>query len=275
VLLPKGMEVFGAALATLLSNVVACIYLVLVMKKVSAGSPLSIRFHDVWKVDPDNLKSVFAVGIPSAALTGFFDVANIFLNVLMASHGDLELAAIGIVMKAERLPNAVNIGICQGMMPLVAYNYASGNWDRMKKVVSTTRFYGLLIAAASFVLFELLAPGIVHLFLSTSVGNVAESTETIGFAAIFLRIRCAASVPQFLNYSSSFCMQAVGYGSGTLLHAAVRELAFYIPFMYLLNLLFGINGLVSALVAGEACGAVFAFWLLARWKKRTLTVKTA
>jgi len=208
-------------------------------------------------------------------LTGLFDVANIFLNSLAASHGDLELAAIGIVMKAERLPNAVNIGICQGMMPLVAYNYASGNWDRMKKIVRTSRFYGLVIAVVSFVLFEVFASGIVHLFLSTSVGNTAESTVTIGFAAVFLRIRCAASVPQFLNYSSSFCMQAVGDGRDTLLHAAVRELVFYIPFMYLLDSLFGINGLVSALLAGESCGAVFAFMLLARWRRNKLSRKTA
>ena len=275
VLLPKGMEVFGAALATLLSNIVSCVYLAFVMKKVSASAPVSINFQDARGIGVSELKKLFAVGIPSAVLTGLFDVANIFLNSLAASHGDLELAAIGIVMKAERLPNAVNIGICQGMMPLVAYNYASGNWDRMKKIVRTSRFYGLVIAVVSFVLFEVFASGIVHLFLSTSVGNTAESTVTIGFAAVFLRIRCAASVPQFLNYSSSFCMQAVGDGRDTLLHAAVRELVFYIPFMYLLDSLFGINGLVSALLAGESCGAVFAFMLLARWRRNKLSRKTA
>ena len=275
VLLPRGLEVFGAALATLLSNVVSCVYLVLVMKKVAAAAPVSINPADARSVGRDELKKLFAVGVPSAMLTGLFDVANIFLNALAASHGDLALAAIGIVMKAERLPNAINVGICQGMLPLVAYNYASGNWERMKKVISTARFCGLVIAAASFVLFEIFASGIVHVFLSTSVGNIADSTMTIGFAAVFLRIRCAASVPQFLNYSSSFCMQAVGYGSGTLLHAAVRELVFYIPFMYLLDSLFGINGLVTALLAGESCGALFAFLLWTRWKKTKLRHRAA
>ena len=70
-----------------------------------------------------------------------------------------------------------------------------------------------------------------HVFLSTSVGNVGNAVATIGFAAVFLRLRAPASLPQFLNYSTSFCLQAVGDGRDTLLHAVVRELVFYIPFM--------------------------------------------
>jgi len=270
VVLPKGMEVYGAALATLLSNIAACAYLVIIMKRVSADAPLSIRLSDARQITAEERKSLFAVGIPSAVLTGMFDVACIFLNLLMASHGDLELAAIGIVMKAERLPNAINIGLCQGMLPIVAYNYTAGNWDRMNKTIHTARLYGLMIAAVSIVMFLVFAPAIVHIFLSTSVGNIAESTVTIGFAAVFLRLRCVASVPQFLNFSTSFCMQAVGDGRDTLIHAIVRQCGFYIPLMYLLNAFAGVYGLASALVVGESCGAVFAFVLFSRWKKKNL-----
>jgi len=270
VLLPKGMEVFGAALATLLSNVVSCIYLVAVMKKVSASAPISMNIKDAAAIGGQEIRDLFSVGVPSAILTGLFDLANIFLNSLMAGHGDLELAAIGIVMKAERLPNAINIGICQGMLPLVAYNYSAKNWERMNKIIGTARRYGLLIAAGSLVLYEVFAPAIVHVFLSTSAGNVENSLLTIGYAAVFLRLRCVASVSQFLNYSTSYCLQAVGDGKDTFLHAVVRELVFYIPFMYLLNGLFGANGLAAALVVGETCGAVFAYYLLSRWKKKHL-----
>jgi len=275
VLLPKGMEVFGAALATLLSNVAACLYLVLVMKKVSASSPLSIRFRDAVSIERDELNNLFAVGVPSAVLTGLFDVANIFLNVLMASHGDLELAAIGIVMKAERLPNAINVGLCQGMLPLIAYNYTAGNWKRMNKIIHNARVCGMVIAVASFVLFEIFAPKIVRVFLSDSVGNVEESAIALGYAVVFLRLRCVASVSQFLNYSTSFCMQAVGDGRDTLIHAIVRQMGFYIPFMYLLNYLLGAKGLAAALVLGETCGAVLALTLLSRWKKKNLVEEKA
>lgn len=270
VLLPRGMEVFGAALATLLSNVAACVYLVAVMKRVSASSALSFRLKDAAAIHKDEKRGVFSVGIPSAILTGMFDVANIFLNSLMAAHGDLDLAAIGIVMKAERLPNAINVGICQGMLPLIAYNYSAGNWERMNRIIAKVRQYGLIIAGASLILFEVFASWIVHVFLSTSVGNVAQSMLTIGLAAGFLRFRCLASIPQFLNYSTSFCMQAVGDGQDTLIHAMVRQLVFYIPLLYLLDACFGVNGLAAALVIGETCSAVFARVLMDRWKRKNL-----
>lgn len=268
VLLPDGWEVFGAALATLISNVAALCFLASVMAKKTKVTTLSMRLKDAHTTTPPLRKALYAVGIPSAVLTGLFDLANIVLNALMSVYGDLQLAAIGIVMKAERLPNAVNIGICQGVLPIIAYNYAAGNRKRMNSIIRTARLYGLIVSALSIVLYELFTTPIAHVFLSTSGENAQNALATIGFAVIFLRIRCTASPVQFINYHTSFCMQAVGDGKGTLLHAFLRELVFYIPFMLLLNRLFGMYGLVCALIAGEACGAAFALILFRSWQKR-------
>ena len=261
-LLPSGYEVMGAALATTLSNTVSCIFLLVFLKKVSKKAPLSTRLNDAFGIRFQDLKDLFAVGIPSSFLTLLFDVANIVLNMLMAGWGDLQLAAIGIVMKAERLPNAINIAICQGMMPIVAYNYASGNRTRMHSVIRTGRRYGIIVSMISIALFLILASPTIKIFMSTSNGYSKEAFTTIAFGIGFLRIRCLASPFQFLNYHTSFCMQAMGNGTGTLIHAIVRELVFYIPFMYLFNTLAGINGLVSAIIAGEGFGALFALALL-------------
>ena len=84
----------------------------------------------------------------------------------------------------------------------------------------------------------------------------------------FLRLRVLASPFQFINYNSSYCMQAMGEGKSTLLHAVMRELAFYVPFMFMLDRLFGEYGLAAALIAGEACGAAFALFLVRRIMKR-------
>jgi len=85
---------------------------------------------------------------------------------------------------------------------------------------------------------------------------------TIAYATLFLRIRCLAAPVQFMNFHTSFCMQAMGEGGKTLLHAIVREIVFYIPFMFILDKYFGEKGLAAALPVGEACGAAFALWLL-------------
>lgn len=266
-LMSPGNEVLGAALATAISNTVACIFLLAYLKKVSKTAPLSTSLKEALGLRMADFKALMAVGIPSSCLTLLFDIANIVLNILMAGWGDLQLAAIGIVMKAERLPNAINIGICQGMLPIVAYNYASGNHDRMQSVIRTGRRYGLIVSAISMALFLVMASPIVRVFMSTSTGYSKEAFTTIAFGIVFLRIRCMASPFQFLNYHSSFCMQAMGNGAGTFIHAVVRELVFYIPFMYLLNRLFGISGLVSAIIAGEGCGALFALILLKTYIK--------
>lgn len=267
VLMPEGMEVLGAGLATLLSNISSASYMIIMLLRASKNGPLSLRLRDARAVSRSSLRGLFSVGIPSAILTGLFDLANIFLNSLIAAYGDLELAAIGIVMKAERLPNAINLGLCQGMMPIVAYNYTSGDHARMRQTLRTVRRYGLLVSAVCVALFELCAAPIVRVFLNGSQGDAQMVAATLRLAKIFLRIRILACALQFLNYHTSYCLQAVGDGQRTLLHAVVRELVFYIPFMYLFNGLFGRYGLVSAVVAGEFCGAMFAMFLLTRWKK--------
>ncbi len=264
VLMPRGREVTGAALATMLSNVIACAYLLLAYRKASKAAPLGMSVRRARALDGVQVRAVFRIGVPSAILTGLFDVANICVNIIAAAHNDLVLAGMGIVMKVERLPNAVNVGLCQGMLPIVAFNYASGNHRRMREVISTARRAGLGVALACILLFEVFAGHAARAFLSTSAGDVESALLTVGYAALFLRIRCVASPVQFINYHTSFCMQAMGFGRETMLHAFVRELVFYIPLMFLLDRLFGEVGLASALPAGEACGAAFALVLLHR-----------
>ena len=264
VILPRGYEVMGAAAATLLSNIIACCYLLIAYRRASAVSPLGMNVRDAVSIEPQHRGSLFAVGVPSAILTGLFDVANICLNILTAAHNDLTLAAMGIVMKVERVPNAVNIGICQGMLPIVAYNYSCQNHSRMRNTIRTARLCGLAVSAASILLLFAFAEPVTNLFLSTSAGDSEAAVITIGLAAAFLRVRCLASPVQFINYHTSFCMQAMGKGKETMLHAFVRELVFYIPFMFLFDRLFGVYGLAAALPAGEACGAAFALFLLYR-----------
>ena len=270
VLLPKGQEVTGAALATLLSNVIACIYLLVMFRRAAGNAPLRLDPRIIRGLSPQSKRELYTVGVPSALLTGLFDLASICVNKLAAAHDDLVLAAFGIVMKVERIPNAVNIGLWQGMMPIVAYNFAAGNRERMHKTLSFARLCGLVISGLSILLLELFARPATNLFLSTSTEHAAEAAATVGYAALYLRIRCLASPVQFINYHTSFGMQAIGSGKATLLHAAVRELGIYIPLMYLLDRLFGAVGLAAALPMGEGLAAVFALVLLHAVLKKSI-----
>lgn len=261
-IMPKGQEVTGAAFATLISNVISCLYLSYFYYKATKTASLSMNLSKAFKIDLVNIKSVFSVGIPSAALPGLFDLANICVGILSAAHNDLVLAGMGIVMKVERIPNAINIGISQGMLPIVAYNYSSGNHERMKNVINAARKMGLHVSLYCILFFIFLARHICGVFMNTTASESEMALTTIAYATLFLRIRCLAAPVQFMNFHTSFCMQAMGEGGKTLLHAIVREIVFYIPFMFILDKYFGEKGLAAALPVGEACGAAFALWLL-------------
>ena len=275
VIMPKGQEIAGAAIATLISNIAAMAYLLFVYIRVCKTAPISADIKKALEIGRENLEALFSVGIPSALLTGLLDVANMYLTILAAAHGDLVVAGIGIVMKVERVPNAINIGLCQGMLPIVAYNYAAGNHERMKEAVREARKSGLVISLMCIVLFQLFASQVTRIFLNTGADS-RTALETLGYAVVFLRIRSFAAPFQLVNYHSSFCMQAMGNGKGTLLHAFVRDVVFYMPLMYMLDRLFSSKGLAAALPAGEFLGGMFALYLLEstikKHRKETLEV---
>lgn len=97
------------------------------------------------------MKIAGIICVPVAFSTFLFDLGYIVIDKLMVTYGDIPLAAIGIVLKAERLPLNVGIGICLGMVPLVAYTYSSKDHQRMEEIIRYSRNVGLLVAAGSIV----------------------------------------------------------------------------------------------------------------------------
>ena len=124
VLLPDGCEVLGAGIATCLSNCVACAYFLIILFRMRRQSVLTFSMKSGLP-ERDCMAAVFSVGIPSAVTIFLFDLDCVMINRLMVSYHDLALAAVGIVLKVERFPLNVGIGICHGMMPLVGLQLCS------------------------------------------------------------------------------------------------------------------------------------------------------
>ena len=235
VLLPKGFETMGAGIATMLSNVAACLYFLITLNKLGKSSSLSVS---IFKGLPEReeIKSIFFVGIPAAISVFLFDMAYIVIDKLAAGYGDIPLAAVGIVLKAERLPLCIGIGICQGMMPLAAYNYASKNFSRMREVVKFSRLVGILIGIGSVIFYEIFAPYIMRIFI--------ENPETVRIGTNFLRIRAIATPLMFLCFHPVNFFQAVGHGGKALFLGVSRWALFNIPMLFIFNAIFGMYGIV-------------------------------
>ena len=235
VLLPDGYEVLGAGVATCLSNCAACLFFLVVVARMGRESVITLSPR-AGMPEGGSVRSVFAVGIPSAVTSFLFDIDYVILDKLMVSYDDLALAAIGIVLKVERFPLNVGVGICQGMMPLVAYNYSAGNRQRLREAIRLSRTLGLVVAAVSIAAYEIFAGPLTRLFL--------EDAQTVGLAAQFLRIRVLATPLMFLSFFTVYLFQAFGKGHISLFLGVTRWLGFNIPMLFLLNALIGMYGLV-------------------------------
>jgi len=255
VLLPDGYQVLGAAIATMLSNVAALIYFVVVYRRVRDKTILELP-RRIERVEPASLKGIFAVGVPSALSVFLFDLTNIILNRLTAGHGDLELAAVGIVLKVERLPLNVGIGIGLGMIPLVAYNYAAGNFDRMKGFFSAARLAGLAVAACSVALYRIFASQIIAAFI--------DNADTVYYGTKFLQARCFATPFMFLSFHMVYFMQAVGRGKISFCLAVIRQLALNIPILLLLDHFFGMDGIVWTQATADFLNVVASYIIYSR-----------
>ncbi len=252
VIFPDGMEVTGAAVATALSNVVSLVYYLVVMLRLGPGSVLTLdvrRFGDGLR----RAKEVFYVGVPSAVNTVLVSVSIMVLNALASRYGDIPVAAIGIVKKVDMLPHNVGTGLCQGMIPLVAYNYAAKNFDRMKKAINLARWLGVALAALCVITFETLGRPISSLFI--------REEETLGMTASFLRVICLANPLTVCNFHMTYTLQGMGKGRESLLLSACRQGISLIPLYFLFNALFGLYGIVWAPLVAEAITFVIAMVL--------------
>ena len=255
VLLPDGYEVLGAGIATCLSNCIACGYFLTLLVRMGRQSVITFRSGD-GRAERESVIAVFAVGVPSAVATLLFDLDYMIIDKLMVSYHDLALAAIGIVLKVERFPLNVGIGICQGMLPLVAYNYASGNHERMRSIIRLARGLGLAVAAASILMYEILAGQLARVFISDA--------QTVEMASRFLRIRVLATPLMFLSFFPVYLFQAFGKGRVSLFLGMTRWLVFNIPMLFILNGIFGMYGIVSSQVTADTLTVILSFYVYSR-----------
>ncbi len=266
VLLPEGCEVLGVGIATLLSNCIACGYFFLTIYGLRQQSLLSLSIRQGMP-EKKSVLSVFNVGIPSAVATLLFDIDYVIIDKLMAAYGDIALAGVGIVLKAERLPLNVGIGICQGMMPLVAYNYSAKNWERMDAVIKFSLRLGIVVSIVSVTLYEIFAGRIMQVFIS--------QPQTVLLGTGFLRIRCLATPLMFMSFFTVYVFQGFGKGNKSLFLGVMRWAVFNIPMLFLLNRLIGMYGIVWSQVCADTLTVLLSFCVYSRYARTVLRQERA
>jgi Na+-driven multidrug efflux pump len=249
VILPQGYEVLGAGIATMLSNVCSFIYFVVIFRKVRSVTVLKVSFRRE-KLERAHLKSLYMVGVPAAVSIFLFDLVTIVINRLVTGYGDhvAPLAAMGIVLKLERIPINVGLGVCLGMVPLIAYNFGAGNIKRMSRFSSLARWTIVAFSSLCTILFFVFARVLVSRFITDE--------ETVRLGTMFLQARCFALPFMMVGYHVVNYMNAVNKGTVSFILAIIRHVILIIPAMLIMNYIWGLEGLIWSQVVADVINTI-------------------
>ena len=260
-ILPWGlaMGAAGAGLATFLSNCFACLYFFVLLFVRRGNTYVCVR-PSMALPRRELVRGVFGVGVP-ASIQNLLNVTGMtVLNNFTAAFGPDAIAAMGISYKLNMIPMYVAMGVSQGLMPLVSYNYGSGNVSRLKKAV---------LFAGKISLSFMVVVSVGYFFASgTLIGMFMKTEAVVAYGSRFLRYMCVAQPFLCLDFLAVGVFQACGLGQYALLFAILRKIVLEIPALYILNYFFPPYGLAWAQTVAEVVLAAAAVAILMRLFRR-------
>ena len=256
-ILPWGLNMGaeGAGLATFLSNCVACGYFFVLLYVKRKNTHVCIR-PSMFCLKRRIVLGVCGVGIP-ASIQNLLNVTGMtVLNNFTSSYGSDAVAAMGITQKINMVPMQIAMGLSQGIMPLISYNYASGNTPRMKKTLTFATKIAISSLVAVAAGYFVGAGFLVRLFM--------QNPEIVAYGTRFLRGFCLGLPFLCMDFLAVGVFQAVGLGKNAFVFAILRKVVLEIPALIILNALFPLYGLAYAQFAAELVLAAAAVVVLVR-----------
>lgn len=254
------MKASGAGCATCISNTVACMYffIFLIVKRGKTYVSINPKY---FSFDKTIVKEVLTVGIP-ASIQNLLNVTGMtVLNNFASAFGTDAVAAIGITHKIYMMPMYFSMGLGQGVLPLIGYNYSSGNSKRMKDAILFTGKIAVGLAV-------LMTAGLY--FNSSSVVRLFMKNENIVFyGEKFLKAFCLGVPFLCIDFLGVAVFQATGMGKESFIFAVLRKVVLEIPSMYILNKIWPLYGLCYSQLCAEFILAVVAIIVIYRLLKRT------
>ena len=257
-ILPWGLNMgaAGAGLATFISNCVACLYFIVLAWTKHGRTVVSMDLRRLRHMPPAVMKNVLAVGVPAAIQNLLNVVGNTILNNFTAAYGAVAVAAMGVSTRLIQIAQQISMGIAQGAMPLISYNYASRDYRRMKGIIRFDMMVDLAAMAAMTAGYWIFAGPLVRLFLNNA--------KVVAYGSVFLRGACLAIPFLAVDFTCVFTFQSVGMGGTTLVLALCRKLLLEIPLLFALNWAFPLYGLPYAQPVTEVVLALLGLALLRR-----------
>ncbi len=266
------MSVKGAAIATIIGQILTFIVSILYLKKAKS---FKIDKKSIT-LDKEICMQLISLGLASLitqlAIVIIIAVANNLVGkygyMTVASSGTIygvvtPLAVIGICMKVFGIVVSIVIGVSLGGMPIIGYNMGAGNIKRVKETIKYILITNLIIGFIAFILFELFPTLIINIFGS---GN---SFEYLEYAKYCLRIFLGGIILTCIIKSLSIILQSMGASFKSTLLALARDVIFFVPAIIIIAFLSHsvVIMLWSAIIADILAFSLGIFLLKSELKK--------
>ncbi len=253
-----GLGIAGAAIATVAGQVVAAL---VVWRKGFRKSPAK-------SVYPHHVAKIFCLGIPNILMQSAYTFYILGLNLILASFSDQAVTALGLYYKWQTF-FFIPLGAMQTcIVPIISFNFASGNIERCKKTLRTAIGFGLALMALGTLCFVVIPEQMLRVFTSDAL--VVEIGK-VGF-----RFVGVSFLPMVTSLIFPVFFQAVGYGLKSALLTVIRTVVLFVPLGYVFSR-FGLNWFWMTYPVTEVItstvGAIFYRQFLARNRELMYNIK--
>lgn len=255
-----GWNVAGAAIATVIGNIVGAGYYILYFLR--GKSTLSIGIKTL-ALRENACGPVCAIGIPAALGSVLMSVSQIIINSQMTRYDDMAVAGMGVAMKVVTITGMVCMGLGQGVQPLLGYCVGAKLWERFKKAFK----FALLFALALGVVLT----AICYLFTHQIVSAFLSDPAAYSYAVDFSRILLTTSFLFGVFYVLINTLQAMGAATPALVINLSRQGIIFIPALFILQAAIGITGLVWAQPVADILSIGLAAILYAKVSHKMMT----
>lgn len=254
------MDVMGASVATVIGNICAVVYYMYYLEKKSPAQSIRLKY---FKPNPTILFNIFKIGISALLLSGFLIVSSLMFNNYAVLYGDQVVAAFGVANRVCQISDFIGMGLYMGVVPLIAFSYASNNTERLNRVLKTTAFYLVTIISVIAAILFVFRTQVLELFSSD------ESVIKIG--VIILTALLFSTLFAGISGLLTSMFQAFGKSIQSTIMSVSRGIAL-IPIIIIGNSLFQLNGVIWSMTASELCACFIGLLLWFGCKKEIMDV---
>ncbi|MBO5852219.1 MAG: MATE family efflux transporter, partial [Clostridia bacterium] len=213
------LDVIGAALATVIGQMISCFTAILLNYKFNPE--ISLNFKG-FKFHGNTVKRIYSVGVPSMLMMGIDSVMNFSLNNILISFFSTTAAAVlGIYYKIQSFAFMPLFGMNNGVIPIIAYNYGAGKRSRIIKCIKLAVTYATTIMLVALTVFQLIPEQLLLMF------DASEQMLSIGIPAF--RIISIHYVFAGFCIAIGSVFQAFGKGMLSMIVSICRQLVVLIP----------------------------------------------